>query len=159
PARWWQMRLPPGFSSRYLGSMRPIDLSGDTYISPPAKVGWLARTFPSLVFHLRFVGITFYCAWQAYRGRYDDHAWTESSTQMIRFLEDVGVRFEITGMDYLRQVRGACLVVGNHMSSLETMVLPAIVRPIKQVTFVVKQSLLYYPIFKHVMRSRNPVAV
>jgi len=28
-----------------------------------------------------------------------------------------------------------------------------------QVTFVVKESLLNYPVFKHVMRSRNPVAV
>lgn len=139
--------------------MRPIDLSGDTYISPPVKVGWLARNFPSLAFHLRFVGITFYCAWQAYRGRYNDDAWAQSSLRMIRYLENVGVRFEITGMDYLRQVRGACLVVGNHMSSLETMVLPAIVQPIKQVTFVVKQSLLNYPIFKYVMQSRNPVAV
>ena len=45
------------------------------------------------------------------------------------------------------------------MSSLETMVLPAIVQPIKHVTFVVKASLLNYPIFKYVMRSRDPVAV
>jgi 1-acyl-sn-glycerol-3-phosphate acyltransferase len=139
--------------------MRHVDLSGDTYISPPAHVGWFARLFPSLAFHLRFVGITIYCAWQAYRGRYDDDAWAASSVQMIRYLENVGVRFEITGLDHLRQVPGACLVVGNHMSSLETMVLPALVQPIKKVTFVVKQSLLNYPIFKYVMRSRDPVAV
>lgn len=139
--------------------MRPIDLSGDTYTSPPVRVGWFARYFPSLAFHLRFIGITFYCAWQAYRGKYDDDAWAASSVQMIRHLENVGVRFEITGLNYLRQVSGACLVVGNHMSSLETMVLPALVQPIKKVTFVVKQSLLNYPIFKYVMRSRDPVAV
>jgi 1-acyl-sn-glycerol-3-phosphate acyltransferase len=139
--------------------MQSIDLSGDTYISPPVRVGWFARMFPSLVFHARYVYITCICALQALRGKYDDDAWAASSMQMIRHLENVGVRFEITGLNYLRQVPGACLVVGNHMSSLETMVLPALVQPIKKVTFVVKQSLLDYPIFKHVMRSRDPVAV
>jgi 1-acyl-sn-glycerol-3-phosphate acyltransferase len=139
--------------------MRQIDLSDDIYVSPPLRVGWFARTFPSLAFHLRFIGITIYCGWQALRGKYDDDAWAASSQEMIRQLENVGVKFEITGLDYLRQVPGACLVIGNHMSSLETMVLPALVQPIKHVTFVVKQSLLNYPIFKYVMRSRDPVAV
>lgn len=139
--------------------MRPIDLSGDHYFSPPQKVGWLARNFPSLAFHARFVGITFRSAWTAWRGKYDDEAWAASSVQMIRYLEDVGVKFEITGLNYLRQVTGPCLVVGNHLSSLETMVMPALVQPIKKTTFVVKSSLLNYPVFKYVMRSRDPVAV
>jgi 1-acyl-sn-glycerol-3-phosphate acyltransferase len=139
--------------------MRQIDLTGDTYITPPIKVGWFGRNFPSLAFHLHFIGFTFACAWKALRGTYDDEAWAASSLAMIRHLENVGVKFEITGMDYLRQVRGACLIVGNHMSSLETTVLPAIVQPIRHVTFVVKQNLLNYPIFKYVMRSRDPVAV
>jgi 1-acyl-sn-glycerol-3-phosphate acyltransferase len=37
--------------------------------------------------------------------------------------------------------------------------LPLIIQPIKEVTFVVKQSLLEYPVFKHIMRSRDPIAV
>jgi 1-acyl-sn-glycerol-3-phosphate acyltransferase len=69
------------------------------------------------------------------------------------------VKFEITGIDHLRAPEGACLVVGNHMSTLETGVLPSLIQPIRDVTFVVKESLLEYPIFKHVMRTRNPVAV
>jgi 1-acyl-sn-glycerol-3-phosphate acyltransferase len=45
------------------------------------------------------------------------------------------------------------------MSILETFVLPGIVAPFRETTFVVKQSLVEYPVFKHVMRSRNPVAI
>jgi 1-acyl-sn-glycerol-3-phosphate acyltransferase len=45
------------------------------------------------------------------------------------------------------------------MSALETFVLPVIIAPIKDATFVVKQSLVEYPVFKHVMRARNPVTV
>jgi 1-acyl-sn-glycerol-3-phosphate acyltransferase len=139
--------------------MRQLDFSDDNYLTPPLKIGWFARNFPSLAFHLRFVGITVVCGWRAFRGRYDDDAWAASSLYVLRKLESVGVKFEITGLNYLRQVQGPCLVIGNHMSSLETMVLPAIVQPIKKVTFVVKASLLNYPIFKYVMRSRDPVAV
>ncbi len=139
--------------------MRQIDFSGDSYITPPLRIGWFARNFPSLAFHFQFIRYTFACAWHASRGNYGDDAWAASSLAMVRHLEQVGVKFEITGMDYLRQVDGPCLVVGNHMSSLETTVLPAIVQPIKHVTFVVKASLLNYPIFKHLMRSRDPVAV
>jgi 1-acyl-sn-glycerol-3-phosphate acyltransferase len=45
------------------------------------------------------------------------------------------------------------------MSTLETFVLPVIIAPIKDATFVVKQSLVEYPVFKYVMRSRNPITV
>ena len=45
------------------------------------------------------------------------------------------------------------------MSALETFVLPCIIEPFKDTTFVVKQSLIDYPVFKYVMRSRNPIAV
>lgn len=139
--------------------MRLIDLTGDTYISPPSKVGWFARVFPSLTFHFQYIRTTFACAREAKHNRYDDAAWAASSVRILRHLENVGIRFEITGMNFLRQVEGPCLVVGNHMSSLETLILPAIVQPIKKVTFVVKQSLLTYPVFKYVMRSRDPIAV
>ena len=45
------------------------------------------------------------------------------------------------------------------MSTLETMVLPCIISQFKDSTFVVKQSLVDYPVFKHIMRARNPITV
>ena len=45
------------------------------------------------------------------------------------------------------------------MSTLETFVLPVLISTFKESTFVVKQSLVDYPIFKHIMRSRNPITV
>lgn len=140
----------------------PMDLlefRNGTYRSPPREVGWFARWFPSLAFHARFVMIVWRCYRKAVRGNYDGRAWAESSRAVMRALESVGVQFEITGMDHLRSVEGACLVIGNHMSSLETMVLPCLTQPVNETTFVIKQSLLTYPGFKHVMRSRDPVAV
>ena len=45
------------------------------------------------------------------------------------------------------------------MSTLETMILPCLIAPHREVTFVVKESLVSHPLFGHVMRSRNPVVV
>ncbi|WP_146448962.1 lysophospholipid acyltransferase family protein [Bythopirellula polymerisocia] len=139
--------------------MQSLQYVDGEYHTPARRVFWFARTFPSLVFHARYALIVFRSSWQAMRGKYGDEAWSDSSLAVLRALESVGVEFEITGIDYLREVEGPCLVIGNHMSSLETMVLPCLVQPIKKVTFVVKQSLLTYPVFGHVMRSRDPVAV
>ncbi len=51
------------------------------------------------------------------------------------------------------------MIIGNHMSMMETLLLPAMIQPINPVTFVVKEALLSYPVFKYIMRSRNPIAV
>jgi 1-acyl-sn-glycerol-3-phosphate acyltransferase len=42
---------------------------------------------------------------------------------------------------------------------LETFVLPTLIAPVKEATFVVKQSLVEYPVFRYVMRSRDPITV
>jgi 1-acyl-sn-glycerol-3-phosphate acyltransferase len=71
----------------------------------------------------------------------------------------LGVQFEITGVDHVRQLATPCLVIGNHMGMLETTVLPVILQPIRNITFIIKPSLLEYPFFKHVMHSRDPIAI
>jgi 1-acyl-sn-glycerol-3-phosphate acyltransferase len=45
------------------------------------------------------------------------------------------------------------------MSTLETMILPGIIAPLRRVTFVVKESLVRHPLFGDVMRSRDPIVV
>jgi 1-acyl-sn-glycerol-3-phosphate acyltransferase len=96
---------------------------------------------------------------QAKRGRYDTAAWVASSHEIVRALESVGVKFEITGIDNVRTLDTPCVFIANHMSILETFVLPGIVACFRETTFVVKQSLVEYPVFKYVMRSRDPVTV
>ena len=129
------------------------------YRTAPRKTGWLAKRFPSFVFYSRMTQIVWRASRRARQGLYDDNQWVGSSLEVLQALEQVGVEFEVTGINYLEQFDSPCLVVGNHMSTLETTILPAIIQPRHRVTFVVKQSLLDYPVFKHVMRSRDPIAV
>lgn len=95
----------------------------------------------------------------ARREQYGDEEWTVSSYKVLQDLEALGASAEITGLEHVRQLDSPCVFVANHMSTLETMVLPAIIQPIRDVTFVVKQSLLDYPVFKHIAAARDPIAV
>lgn len=96
---------------------------------------------------------------EAIRKVYDTEAWAHSSFEIFRFLEDIGGKFHITGMENISKSANPVLFICNHMSTLETMILPCIIAPHRETTFVVKESLVKHPIFGDVMRSRNPVVV
>ncbi len=119
----------------------------------------LARFSPGWVFYRRMLPIIWRAGAKAKRGRYDDREWARSSLNTLRALETAGVRFDISGLDHVASVTGPCVFIGNHMSTLETFVLPIILLPFQRITYVVKQSLMDYPVFGHVMRSRDPIAV
>ena len=139
--------------------MKYLTYTAGVYQTPPRPVSRLAKTWPSLLFYSRFLRIVWRASVKARRGLYDDVAWCHSSLDVLRALERVGVRMEFTGIDHLEQLDVPCVIVGNHMSLLETVILPVIVLPIRGVTFIVKESLLDYPVFKHVMRTCDPIAV
>jgi len=118
-----------------------------------------STSFPSLIFYSHLLCIIYRAGRLAKKGRYDGSNWMDSSYEVMQQLEKVGVRIEISGIENLVKVGGAAVIIGNHMSMMETLLLPVIVQPVKPVTFVVKETLLSYPVFKYVMRSRNPIAV
>ncbi len=137
----------------------PLTLVDGAYRTPAGSGRPLARLWPDLGFYARELLIVLRAGALAKRGQYDDPAWCQSSIQTLRALERVGVRCEITGLQHVAALPGPCVFSGNHMSTLETFVLPVILLPLRPITFVVKQSLLEYPVFGHVMRSRDPIVV
>jgi len=74
-------------------------------------------------------------------------------------LESCGGRFHITGLENIRKCTEPVIFIGNHMSTLETMILPYLIARIMDVTFVVKESLVKSRAFGPVMRSREPIVV
>ena len=62
-------------------------------------------------------------------------------------------------MENITKPEEPVLFISNHMSTLETMIFPCIIAPTREVTFVVKESLVKHPLFGDVMRSRNPIVV
>jgi len=139
--------------------MEELRYTDGVYRTGRDEVSVLGRWMPSFTFWRQFILTVLRASAKAKGAKYDGAAWVHSSHEVLRELENVGVRVEISGIDNFKRLRGPCLFIANHMSMLETMVLPGIIHPLKEVTFIVKQSLLEYPVFKHIMRSRNPIAV
>jgi 1-acyl-sn-glycerol-3-phosphate acyltransferase len=136
-----------------------ITYDDDVYRTAPCRASWFARTFPTYNFYRKFAWNVYRSSVMARRGEYGDFQWSQTSHQVLQSLESVGVRAEFSGVEHIRRLETPCVFVANHMSMFETTVLPAIIQPIRAVTFVVKQSLLEYPVFRHVVRTRDPIAV
>ncbi len=130
-----------------------------SYATAARRISFLARSFPSITFYPQLVRIVACGSRQAKRGTYGTADWCRDSLLTLRALERVGVTMEVTGFEHLTSFNGPCVFIGNHMSTLETFVLPTLIAPIKDTTFVVKQSLVDYPVFKHIMRARDPITV
>ncbi len=139
--------------------LNSLNFEDGYYRTVSRNISLISRALPSFMFYSRALPIVYKSSAMARRGEYDTGDWSDSSIVVIKTLEDVGVDIEITGADNFIKLDEACVFVSNHMSALETFVLPGIIAPFKDLTFVVKKSLVEYPVFKYVMRSRDPVTV
>lgn len=139
--------------------MEQLEFINGTYRTAPRPISLLSRLLPSFIFYPQLVMVVVGGSSLAKQQRYGTPEWCQGSLTTLRALEGVGVRFDITGIDGFRKHDGPCVFIGNHMSTLETFVLPVLISTFKESTFVVKQSLVDYPIFKHIMRARNPITV
>lgn len=134
-------------------------ITGSEYQTPAGAEQGKKMKWPSLVFHTRMLGLYLRSGRIAAKYAYTGEMWASGSLEVLRFLEGVGVRFEISGLDVPYSLPGPCVYIGNHMSTLETFVLPCLLQPARNTTFIVKESLTKFPVFGPVMRSRDPIAV
>ena len=112
-----------------------------------------------LYFTIKYVALVFRTRREAMDGIFDTKAWADSSFYILKLIEKTGGKFHIEGIDNIGKSEGPVVFVSNHMSTLETMVFPGLISPIRKVTFVVKDSLVKHPLFGAVMRSRHPIVV
>jgi 1-acyl-sn-glycerol-3-phosphate acyltransferase len=110
-------------------------------------------------FYLRLWSIIVRAWFTARSGRYGSVAWTRDSYSILRTIEYCGGRLCIAGAEGMVRTPGAKVYVSNHMSALETLILPSILLSAGPATFVIKTSLMRYPFFGGVLRALDPVCV
>jgi 1-acyl-sn-glycerol-3-phosphate acyltransferase len=134
----------------------------DEYHTPadhPRALGDLLLLGTRWYFYLRVFRVMWDSMHLSHRGLFDEAVWADKSRQMIRCAEDVGVHCHFSGMAHLAEHDGAVVFVGNHMSSFETFALASLILPRQRASFVVKESLLNYPVFGATVRAQDPIPV
>lgn len=115
--------------------------------------------FATPVFYAKLLKIVYQASVEAKAGRYSPERWVYDSFLVGQAMESVGAEIVIEGHENIKKIDRPCVFVSNHMSTLETFFLPCIIQPVIDHTFVVKESLLNYPMLGPVLRAREPIAV
>ena len=135
----------------------------DTYDTPADSMRCLADRL--------FLGSRWYFYWKNFlifsrsgrcgrRGELDAAHQIFYSNQNIKLIEECGGHIHLRGLDHLRALNGKPVVlIGNHMSLLETAIFHAILRPYLDFTFVIKAALLDVPHFGDIMRAIGAIEV
>jgi 1-acyl-sn-glycerol-3-phosphate acyltransferase len=71
----------------------------------------------------------------------------------------VGGNVNISGLENVAAHHGPVVYVGNHMSLVETLILPGIALAFGDVNFIVKEELRHYPVLSSIFTSLGMIAV
>lgn len=128
----------------------------------PERRSFLGKYLPgsqSLLYYVRLLYTLFHASFPARRGTLDNVKWARYSYRVLRVVESVGGRVNISGLQHVAGQPGPVVYIGNHMSLLETMILPGIALAFRRVNFVIKEELRHYPFFGPIFRSLGLIAV
>ena len=134
----------------------------DTYDTPPDTPRRLLDRLAlgsRLYLHGHFIWEIIKARWFVAQGKYDRAAWAETAYAIFKMTEGSGGRFHIRGLDNIRALTEPVVFVSNHMSSLEGNIFGCLLPQPQDINFVVKASLLRYPVFGPMLRAREPIAV
>jgi 1-acyl-sn-glycerol-3-phosphate acyltransferase len=96
---------------------------------------------------------------KAWVGRYNYTVWAQDSLVVLQAVERLGGTVVCEGFAPRAACPGPVVYVANHMSMLETMLLPCVLTPFSPVAIVLKDSLLRYPFFGSLCRAIAPIVV
>jgi 1-acyl-sn-glycerol-3-phosphate acyltransferase len=92
-------------------------------------------------------------------GDLDARVFAELAYVLLRAAERLGTLVTFDGFAPLLASAGPCVFVANHMSLVETIVLPAGLTALGPLSIVAKRSLTRYPGFGRILLSTHPVIV
>lgn len=139
--------------------MAELSFQDGIYRTPEQAATFPARLLPSVAFYGRLLRTVYRDSVVARLGGYDTATWSASSGEIFTVAERSGLDIGVQGLEHIQGLSGPAVIVGNHMSMLETLLLPAILCPVRRITYVLKEGLLAYPFFKHILYAIEVVAV
>jgi 1-acyl-sn-glycerol-3-phosphate acyltransferase len=132
-----------------------------SYQSPPKRRFFVEKyhSWATLIYYTQLFNIILAESLIARKMPYEGKTWAKGSIGVLKIVESAGGKFYISGLKALSDHKGPVVYVANHMSLLDTLVLPCIMLSFGKVTFVVKEGLLKYPVLGTIIRAIHPIAV
>lgn len=131
-----------------------------SYETPADARARLPRFVEKRLFRLRMARVY----WHAWRFSKDPDAyvsrlWAPNGYEVVQAVERTGGRVAFEGFSALRGAALPAVFVSNHVSALETYLLAPLLLPFTTYTYVLKKSLVRYPVLGRVVRALDPVPV
>jgi 1-acyl-sn-glycerol-3-phosphate acyltransferase len=137
-------------------------LKSEFFYQSPRRRRFLVKRFhgwATLIYYLQLFHIILVESFVARKRPYEGKTWAKGSLDVLKVVESAGGDFHISGLKALNRFRGPAVYIANHMSLLDTLILPCILLAYGKVTFVVKEGLLRYPVLGIIIRAIHPIAV
>jgi 1-acyl-sn-glycerol-3-phosphate acyltransferase len=137
-------------------------LKTDFSYQSPQKRRFLVKKYhkwATLIYYIQLLSTILAESLTARKRSYQGKTWGKGSLRVLKIAESAGGKFHVSGLKALEGVKGPVVYVANHMSLLDTLVLPCILLMFGKVTFVVKEGLLRYPVLGTIIRAIHPIAV
>jgi 1-acyl-sn-glycerol-3-phosphate acyltransferase len=131
------------------------------YQSPDRRL-FLAQHLPgwrTFIYYARIVMAFLTAGLAGRRGRLNNERWLSASISCLKAVESAGGRLNVSGLAGLDEHKGPLVYIANHMSILETIILPSFTLAFTDVTFIIKDELRRYPIIGWVMQALDFIAV
>ena len=113
----------------------------------------------SLLYYIRLIYTLCHASFPARRGSLDNAMWAMYSHRCLQIVESVGGSVNISGLQSVSDQQGPVVYIGNHMSLIETLILPGIVLALSRANFVIKEELRHYPILGPIFTALGLIAV
>jgi 1-acyl-sn-glycerol-3-phosphate acyltransferase len=123
---------------------------------------FLARHLPgwrAFIYYIRLALAFASARLDGYRGKLTRERWLKASIKCLQAVESAGGRLNVSGLEGVARHKGPVVYIANHMSILETVILPSFILAFNDVTFIIKDELRNYPVIGGVMKALNLIAV
>lgn len=91
------------------------------------------------------------------RRKFDGRPFAEFGVLPLKMMESFGTKIHFSGFEKVRALDFPVVWVANHMSPLETYIIPPAVMTFSPVAIVLKSSLVHYPVFGRIVRTIHTI--
>lgn len=123
--------------------------------------GGVARRalFPTPAFFARMARVYLLGWHESGRPDFELEYWPNAGYRVLEAVENTGGRVVLEGFENIASLDGPAVVAANHVSALETYLFPPLLAPWRSVAYILKASLLHYPLLGRCVRSIRPIPV